>query len=106
MTDMVTRVADAIGTQLLLEGGGYGYAERLTDDEGGQSTDMVVDATVSLTALARAAIEAMRTPTKAMLDAAYENDFQYVDETSRPEEYWPLMIDAALKGEEEKRSAE
>lgn len=98
MTDMVTRVADAIGTQLLLEGGGYGYAERLTDDEGGQSTDMVVDATVSLTALARAAIDAMRVLTPEMRDAAaaeHVEDFRLRHETF--EAQWNAAIDAALK---------
>ena len=47
--------------------------------------------------MARAAIEAMREPTEDMLQAAKENDMKYVYETSPPEEYWPLMIDAAIK---------
>lgn len=46
---------------------------------------------------ARAAIEAMREPTQAMLDAGDEYDMQFVDEGGYPWEYYRVMIDAALK---------
>jgi hypothetical protein len=56
-------------------------------------------------ALARAAIEAMSTPTKAMLEAvdAEEERQGYVGyESMDAEAAWPVMISAALKENEEK----
>lgn len=62
-------------------------------------------------ALAVAAIKAMRIPSKAMLDAveAEEEKRGYVAsayETMDAETAWPIMVDAALSGHEEKRSGE
>lgn len=61
--------------------------------------------------LARAAIEAMRTPTKAMLGAveAEEDRRGYVAaayESLDAEAAWPVMIDAALNEDGEKVYAE
>lgn len=46
------------------------------------------------TLVARAAIEAMREPTKEMIDAVYKRD--PYDEGVGPENTWKYMIDAAL----------
>lgn len=83
MTDMVTRVAEAIARKLQDEG--------VLDVYG-----------VDLNGIARAAIEAMREPTKAMLDAVSEEEERqgYVAaayESMDAESAWPVMIDAALK---------
>ncbi len=48
---------------------------------------------------ARAAIEAMRIPTKVMMDAGWETTSTHVVD-GRPDEIWPAMIDAALKEQE------
>lgn len=94
MTDMVTRVAEAIGEQLKLEDGGYGFVSPAMDEDGEVTDRMVVDATVRLRELARAAIEAMREPTKAMMDA--------IGQTALQARIWQSMLDAALKENEEK----
>jgi hypothetical protein len=52
--------------------------------------DVTVDGSVNFMALARAALEEMRQPTEAMIEAGYG----YPDAWSR---HWEPMIDAALK---------
>ncbi|MEK1908155.1 MAG: hypothetical protein AAAB13_20475 [Pseudomonas sp.] len=93
MNDMVTRVAKALAGHVH-KNGDYGmtgedaYEERPSDFD----------------SMARAAIEAMRIPTKAMLDAVSEEEERrgYVAsayESMDAEAAWPVMIDAALKEE-------
>ena len=47
--------------------------------------------------IARAAIEAMREPTEAMLHAGYDGLGREAAQYTGPEDVWPRMIDAALK---------
>lgn len=83
MTDMVTRVADAILSEAA--------------NMGALAHTLPIERRIAI-----AAIKAMRTPTKAMLDAveAEEDRRGYVAaayESMSAEDAWPVMIDAALK---------
>ena len=68
-------------------------------DKGHEFEDMTEQEMKFAFAHARAAIEAMREPTEAMLEAVSSfNDIKHIDQD--PSYYWPLMIDAALKENE------
>ncbi|RVD36868.1 hypothetical protein EN742_21550 [Mesorhizobium sp. M4A.F.Ca.ET.020.02.1.1] len=63
----------------------------------------LIDGDVDMKAVARAAIQAMREPTQAMLDAVSkaEEDGGYIAaafEHMEVDDAWPIMIDAALAG--------
>lgn len=51
---------------------------------------------IDLVALAKAAIEPMRKPTKTMIEAGNEQD-RYDEGSAGAELHWQVMIDAALK---------
>lgn len=52
---------------------------------------------LDLAIIARAVIEVMRNPTKAMVDAACETDRKTDQYCATGEEHWQSMIDEALK---------
>ena len=87
MSEMIERVARAIFTEANAASSGYG--EWCTDD--------------MANAAARAAIEAMREPTEAMIDAgddicpiARGTESHKMSGGVVPEDYWRAMIDAVL----------
>jgi hypothetical protein len=97
MTDMVTRVAEALGKQLKVEESGFGYVSPMVGEDGEDTDIVIVDAHVSLRALAVAAIGAMRQPTDAMMsmgEQRLDRGGVYLN--------WIQMIDAALKEHEGK----
>lgn len=51
----------------------------------------------AFTPIARAVIEALRNPTKAMVDAACETDRKTDQYCATGEEHWQAMIDEALR---------
>jgi hypothetical protein len=49
-------------------------------------------------ALARAALEALREPDEATLNAAYDADSEYAEGTAPAEVHWQAMLSAILEG--------
>lgn len=92
MTTMIEKVARAIFEACNRQDpvAGFGYA----DADGGKT---VLDGAYDLTAIARAAITAMREPTDGMDDAAYDSDA--LENGSSAYGCWQAMIDAALAEE-------
>jgi coenzyme F420-reducing hydrogenase gamma subunit len=92
---MVDRVARTIYEKLNAQG------LASLSDFGDDLTDVVfVEGRVDLLEIARAAIEEMREPTEAMVEASaaiYGDNYLYRYEYSKDQ--WRAMIDAALKGE-------
>lgn len=94
MTEMLERVAKAIWAERVRHAKTQGidlegYGERVFGD------GAVVSETNNIMGEARAAIEAMREPTQAMLDAARQLGDPYYG--AGPDRTWPAMIDEALR---------
>lgn len=82
MSEMIERVARKMAGQYMIDDG-FGEDSRRGAEQG--------EMWKNFRASARAAIEAMREPTEAMIDAAYEHA---LDENAKG--VWQDMIDAAL----------
>lgn len=85
MSDMVEKVARAVCIALGHEPEEWAYSERVRE---------------RCRRIARAAMQAMREPTKAMLQAGRLNDSED-GASGNPESIWQAMVNAALKGEAE-----
>lgn len=111
MTDMVARVAEAILAELGRQKTDPNWEGRWLaphlDEDGEETGEVWLDGKFDPKELARAAIEAMRTPTKALLDAVETEEERRgyaasAYESMDAEAAWPVMISAALKESEEK----
>jgi hypothetical protein len=102
MNEMIERVAEAIGGVFAAE------QERLVDAAMAVDGSLTGIADEVMAKCARAAIEAMREPTEAMLDAGADHMHEAIDYSLEPGEgidgyhvdpVWQAMIDAALKND-------
>lgn len=93
MSEMIERVARAAYEALMTDE----HSVAWVDDTPADMSAVVVDGSIDLLKMARAAIVAMMEPTGAMIDAGYSYCSVEDYEALIPEEVWPLMIDAALK---------
>lgn len=109
---MLKMVSAAIRADIERQLGVLGYVSPAIDDDGEETGYLVVDGKIDLQSITKAAIKAMREPSKEMIDAGYteinncidhycyDSGSGYTLEAFAPTSAWQTMIDAALNEQE------